>query len=305
MIGLTCDTVSSYELVLPNGTITTVGSSNADLSFALKGGLNRFGVVTSITYNTVPQPDLVYGGIQIYGADAIPALLTATLEFQTQNTDPKAQLLTTLYGGVDAGIIMLFFYDGPERPAAFDPFINVTGAIASTVKVQSYANFISAVPSELMGGQRGAYHTLMTTSFTQNFLDAVYNESTYWGALALLNGGTTISYDIEPFLKYGQYATDSAFPHANSPLPLNVYYAWALQADDTFWEGVMQQSVDHLTEVAKVEGIYDCSPAYVNYALYTYSGTQVYGATNVARLRTIRDQYDPDQVMELAGGFSF
>lgn len=60
MIGLTCDTVLSYTLVLPNGTISTIDASQPDLSFALKGGLNRFGMVTNIRYRTIPQVPLVY-----------------------------------------------------------------------------------------------------------------------------------------------------------------------------------------------------------------------------------------------------
>jgi len=303
--GLTCDTVNTYNLVLPNGTITTVDSTNEDLFFALKGGLNRFGVVTSIVYNTVPQPDLIYGGIQVYGADAIPALINATSEFQAENTDPKAQVLFTIDGGLDASVVLLLFYDGPFRPSAFDPF-NITAIpLLSTLAVQSFADFENAIPSKLTGGQRGAYHTLMTTSLTQNFLTAVYNESNYWGDLSAVHAGTTVSYDIEPFMKYGEHATDSAFPHANSPLPLNLYYAWQLEADDVFWQGVMQQSVDRLTQVAIAEGIHDPNAyAYVNYALFTYSGEQVYGPTNLARLRTIQAQYDPNGVMELAGGFA-
>ncbi|KAJ4287031.1 hypothetical protein N0V88_007795 [Collariella sp. IMI 366227] len=46
--GLTCDTVLSFNLILPNGTITTASAQhNEDLFFALRGGMNRFGIVTA------------------------------------------------------------------------------------------------------------------------------------------------------------------------------------------------------------------------------------------------------------------
>ncbi|KAK6600126.1 putative FAD dependent oxidoreductase [Botrytis cinerea] len=285
--GLTCDTVVSFNLVLPNGTITKVDSSNPDLFFALKGGLNRFGIVTSIVLNTVPQQNTVYGGIQIYGIDAIPGLINATNTFQQENTDDKAQVILTING-------------------AFDPFNNV-GAIPliSNVESQSFASFAKATPSNLQAGHRGAFHTMMTTSLTVGFMQAVYNESSFYGALAILHGGTFLSYDVEPFTDYGRYATDSAFPHANSPLPLNLYFAWTLQSQDAFWRGVMQQSIDHLTEVAKREGIFsEDQYAYPNYALSTYGGAQLYGPTNAARLREIQSKYDPNGVMLLAGGFN-
>ena len=40
--GLTLDTVTEYELVLPCGHVTTVTEQNEDLWFGLRGGLNNF-----------------------------------------------------------------------------------------------------------------------------------------------------------------------------------------------------------------------------------------------------------------------
>jgi hypothetical protein len=303
--GLTCDTVISYNLVLPNGSITTVeASSNSDLTFALKGGLNRFGIVTSIVYKTVPQPNLIYGGYQYFASSAIPALINATYTFQTTNKDPKAQVIFTVNGGEAPGAILLLFYDGPKRPAAFDPYNGITGATISTLAVQTFYSFVNGIPSLLESGNRGAFASVSTTTYTIPFLEAVYNETTFYGDLAALNSGGLISYDVEPFLKYGKYATNSSYPHSDSQLPLNLYYSWSLAADDEYWRGIIQQSVNHLTDIAKAEGIY-YNITYPNYSLNTYTGPQLYGATNAARLRAIQAKIDPAGVMELAGGFSF
>lgn len=35
--------------------------------------------------------------------------------------------------------------------------------------------------------------------------------------------GVQINFDIEPFVKYGKFATDSAFPHKSSPLPVRSF----------------------------------------------------------------------------------
>lgn len=120
-----------------------------------------------------------------------------------------------------------------------------------------------------------------------------------------LHGGITVSYDMEPFLHYGDKATESAYPHANSPLPLNVYFSWASESNDQFWINAMQQSVKHLRSVAAKEGIeVDVPKAYPNYAIAKTSANDLYGAKNAARLRNIRDRVDPDHVMELTGGFN-
>lgn len=233
----------------------------------------------------------------------MPALVEATNTFQAANTDPKAQVILTINGGLTPGAVLLSFYDGPGRPAAFDPYNNIT-PILDGLSTQTFTSFSQAAPSGVEAGNRGAFATLSTTSLTLGYLQAVANESSYWGALAVLHTGILLSYDIEPFMKYGEHATESAFPHDNSPLPLNLYFSWILDAEDAFWRGVMQQSINTLTEVAKAEGIYDPEMyAYPNYSLDTYTGEQLYGPTNAARLRAIREQVDPDGVMLLAGGF--
>ncbi|OAQ62766.1 FAD binding domain-containing protein [Pochonia chlamydosporia 170] len=300
--GLACDTVISFNLVLPNGTATVVDWRTPDLFFALKGGLNRFGVVTSIVYKTVPQPETVYGGFQVFHSSAVPVLTEAILNFKRTTTESKAQVILSITGGPDSRAVLLSFYDGPGRPTVFDPFNNIS-ALNSTLKDQTFASFVSSIPTG-GSGKRGAFATLSTSGYTQKFLTAVANETAYYGWLGQNYSGE-FSYEIQPFMDYGKHATDSAYPHQNSPLPLNLGATWKYEADDTFWRGIMQQSIDYLTEVAKEEGIYNSEMyAYPNYALGTYTGVQLYGLTNTARLRDIQSQYDPSGVMLLAGGFS-
>jgi hypothetical protein len=257
-----------------------------------------------VVLKTKPQTD-VWGGLQLYGSDKLDELIAATQIFQDTNTDPKAQLILTLNGGTVPGAIFLPFYDGPGRPAAFDMFNNITGAIIDTTKVQTYYSFSMGTPSQVEAGNRGAFATISTTTLTTTFMQAVKNESDFYGALSLLHSGTLLSFDVEPFSGYGKHATDSAYPHSHSPLPLNLYFAWTSANQDAFWRGVMQQSLNHLTEVAKSEGIF-VEGSYPNYALATASGTELYGATNAARLKKIQNKYDPNGIMSgLTGGFTF
>jgi hypothetical protein len=85
---------------------------------------------------------------------------------------------------------------------------------------------------------------------------------------------------------------------------LNLYFAWASQADDKFWYNEMRGSLDRLKAVAAAEGIYDDSlTQYPNYALFDATGAELYGRANAKRLRKIRDAVDPQRVMDLAAGF--
>ncbi|EKG19594.1 FAD linked oxidase [Macrophomina phaseolina MS6] len=303
--GLTCDSVKSFNLVLPNGTITRVDSSKPELFFALKGGLNRFGVVTSAEFYTHKQPAKIYGGLRIYGTDQLPAILNATAKFDAENTDPKAQIITTLQGSASGTTaLVIFFYDGPGRPECFAPFDGLTSTI-STVKTQTFSDFVQGLPSNLITNARGTFHSLSTSKLTPTFVEAVRKEADSLGKIMGLHSGTSISYDVEPFLKnYGEKATDSAFPHGDSPLPLNLYFAWLSPADDEFWYEAMRTSVRKLRDVAVQEGIQpEGYTVYPNYAISNTTAEELYGRENAARLRSIRSAVDPDGVMGLTGGF--
>ncbi|KAL9608862.1 MAG: hypothetical protein Q9167_006327 [Letrouitia subvulpina] len=305
MVSLACDTVQCFTLVLPNGTISKVDSRQPDLFFALKGGLNRFGIVTQIKFKLFPEVPKVYGGYQVFPPTSIPALINATSTFSATNTDPKAQVILSFgYLASAPAHVFLTFYDGPIPSPSLAPFKNIP-ALFSNVSTQSFSSFAKSIPTSDTANTRGAFHTLSTTGYTLRFIEAVYNETTFYGALSAQHSGVFINYDIEPFLRtYGQKTTDSAYPHAKSPLPLNLYFTWTLPTEDAFWRGKMQQSVDLLTAVAKREGIWDPElTAYPNYALSTYSGNQLYGTANAARLRKVKAAVDPQGVMDLTGGF--
>lgn len=248
---------------------------------------------------------MAQGGYQIFPPTSIPALINATSTFSATNTDPKAQVILTLGFLASAPAhVLLTFYDGPTPPPSLAPFKNIP-ALFANLSTQSFSSFAKSIPASITTNTRGAFHTLSTNGYTRPFIEAVYNETKFYGALAASHSGVYISYDVEPFLKnYGQKATDSAYPHAKSPLPLNLYFTWTLPTEDAFWRGKMQQSVDFLTAVAKREGIWDPElTAYPNYALSTYSGNQLYGSANTARLRKVKAAVDPRGVMDLTGGF--
>ena len=67
----------------------------------------------------------------------------------------------------------------------------------------------------------------------------------------------------------------------------------------------METSVNHLTALAKAEGIFSEEMyKYPNYALSDTPVHELYGHENTARLRAIKKKVDPEGIMELAGGFN-
>ncbi|KAK3387358.1 hypothetical protein B0H63DRAFT_156360 [Podospora didyma] len=306
--GLTADTVKKYNIVLPDGTITQASAkSNPDLFWALKGGMNRFGIVTSAEFFTHPQTPTVYGGLRYYPPTSIPAVLDATTKFLATNKDPKAVIITTIDSSVNGtNGPLLFFYDGPEKPDAFKIFDDIYN-FYDTVQAQPFSDFVSGIPpvDPSVDNIRGGFHTFSTSALTSKFLQAIYNETVEVAKVMELHGANRASYDIEPFTRYGKYATDSAFHHANSPLPLNLFFSWKSPSEDQFWYNWMRQSVARLKKVAIQEGIYTKDlAAYPNYSLASSTAEELYGPLNALRLRLVRSRIDPQRVMDLAGGFN-
>jgi len=306
--GLTLDTVRAYELVLPNGTVTNVTeASNPELFFGLKGGYNNFGIVTTFTLQTYPQGQ-VWGGQLTFLSSELAAVTAATANFSANVTDPKAALITT-YDYTGGLIIMsvMMFYDAPTyADGIFDQFLAIPAA-SSDVSTRSYLSLVQTEPTETSANFRGYYDTVPLMELTPSILDAVVNQVTYWGQELQLDSDQLISYDVEPFLpSILTHGSPSAYPYTRTEryLPLNIYFSWDNSAYDTdFYNGIIA-TAENLTTTAVDEGQSGVltAPHYPNYAIYSTPLADIYGSA-LAELTVLKAEYDPDNVMGLAGGW--
>ena len=87
--------------------------------------------------------------------------------------------------------------------------------------------------------------------------------------------------------------------------PSNINYLWSNASLDATLARKLRQQTEEARAVVRADG-QDLSHAavYVNYALFDTPLKEMYGA-NVARLRKIKVEIDPEDVMGLAGGFKF
>lgn len=134
----------------------------------------------------------------------------------------------------------------------------------------------------------------------------------FWGQqlATLLDTGLFISVDAEPFHPtYFSHSNGGAYPHDNSNpiLPLFLYFAWLLPTSDSFFQAAIRESARVILQQAINEG-QDVGGAkqiiYSNYAVQDETLPRMFGG-NVARLQSIKQTYDPQNVMNLAGGFKF
>ncbi|KAK7448814.1 hypothetical protein VKT23_013544 [Stygiomarasmius scandens] len=306
--GLTVDTLTSFELVKPDGSVVTVTeSSDSELFWALKGGLNNYGIVTRFTLKTFPQGQ-VWGGLITYTALVLEDVAAATAKFAAEVTDPKAAIITSAnFLLAQPGVSQLLFYDGPSPPdGIFDDFLDIPH-FTKDVSTRAFLDLVKVAPANLTGNQRGAFNTAPVQTLSANIVNAMFNESLFWGGRLQFSTGSFISYDIEPFLPshLSHNTSPSAWPPTRDTafLPQCLYFAWISPLHDNVFHDAMRQSVEQIQRVAVQEGQQgiDTAPPYTNYALFDTPAELIYG-DSLPLMRSVKARIDPDNVMDLAGG---
>ncbi|ETW77470.1 hypothetical protein HETIRDRAFT_480129 [Heterobasidion irregulare TC 32-1] len=305
--GLAIDTVQAFELVLPNGTITTVTADNKDLFFGLKGGFNNFGIVTKFTFKTFPQGEIWAANV-VVPEQGLGVLNTAVANFAANNTDPKVALnVEYSYASGVLSATAVIFYDAPTPPPGlFDALLSIPG---STVNASSTAffPFVSGILNNF-GGSRISLGDAPVAAFSPAVLNAIVNETSFWGQTLTPHSASLIMHVVEIFLPtYFSHGAASAYPPNRSAFsePIDLYFAWNdPQADDIMHDAVVQsQKQLKIAAIADGQKVAD-APLYPNYAPFDTPLELLYGS-NVNRLRGIKRTIDPYNVMGLAGGFKF
>ena len=90
--GIAANSVRSFEVVAPDGTLRTVDAgTEPDLFWALRGGGGAFGIVTAMTFDLYPAPE-VYGGMIVWPVERAGEVLPAWRRW----TDTLTEATTTI-----------------------------------------------------------------------------------------------------------------------------------------------------------------------------------------------------------------
>lgn len=136
--GYSMDNILSYSVVLGNGTQVIANStSNPDLFWALKGGANNYGIVTTFVYQALPI-EYISTTIQTFNESEVPAFIDATVNMaENDPADLAAGSVITITYNVTSGAIspsLLGVQEGTETPPS--RFANFS-AIPSTLTVNN------------------------------------------------------------------------------------------------------------------------------------------------------------------------
>ncbi|CEL00907.1 hypothetical protein ASPCAL00499 [Aspergillus calidoustus] len=318
-VGLSCDNVVGYEVVLADGSIKTVSSKphqSPDLFKALKGGSSNLGIVTLFTMTVFPAED-VWGGAVVYDTSVAPQYIAAATRFTESviPTDPNAAWVGFFsYNSTTQreAIFSSLAYTRPVPwPAAFDGFFripNITHTLRrTTILAMTRENNFSPQFRHVV--QTGTY--LNRAEILSNVL-AIQSERI---RLAAVSHPQSTSYVLQAIVQpwVPRFWADSESRGGNilgleryNKAMLNIAwdYSWDSSADDSFFYELSQSSREMLDIYAKSTGSFR-EYIYLNYADRTQNPLAGYGEDNVEFLRGVATKYDPHGVFQhlVPGGF--
>lgn len=138
-LGLVCDQVKNFEVVLASGEITNASQTeNADLWLALKGGASNFGVVTRLDMYTIPV-DPIWGGYLVSDKSTTAAHLRAFTNFVANNGKHPDSSYVVLWNYVKSAgdtVIARFLVNtkGVENPPELEESLAIPTLVQVTKK---------------------------------------------------------------------------------------------------------------------------------------------------------------------------
>lgn len=288
--GLTCDHLSSAEVVLASGeTVTASAEEHDDLFWALRGGGGgHAGVVTSLAFETVPAPTLTTAYLT-WPATAWPDVVPAWLAW-IGAADPRLwSTLKLLAGdahpsGPTLGATVTWV--GPT--GAFDDALRpLVSAVVPSGRYDHVRGYLDAMRAYGGSGQREAFAATSHVAYrppdaasTNALADLVAHTPS-----GLREAGVSIDAlgghvaDLAP--------ADTAFVHRQALATVQytaTYAGGSAEAAQRFVHRLRDRMVGTWGETA-----------YVNYADPSLAdpGTAYFGA-NWARLQQVRAAYDPE-----------
>jgi FAD/FMN-containing dehydrogenase len=283
--GLACDNVVSFEVVTADGEVLRASrDEHPDLFWGLRGGGGNFGVVTEFEFELHPVGTQTLLAELTFPLDDAVTVLRGWRELNAQ-----APRQATFQADVDGeGVTVGYVWVGdPQRGRWLLPPLRDLGRpVTERVVEQSYVEL--QTQSDAVGG-----HTFRRYSkghYLPAFPDEAIEALVRLGATDGLPGGGLQAYG-------GAIADvpeeDSAFSHRQTLFEFSTGSRWTDPAEDADRMAIARQAAAVMEPFA--------SGVYVN--ALSDEGTEgvrrAYPADKLARLTTIKDRYDPDNVFHL------
>ncbi|KAJ4298223.1 hypothetical protein N0V90_006122 [Kalmusia sp. IMI 367209] len=317
--GFACNNVQTYEVVLGNGTIVTASSSrNPRLFRALRGGSNNFGIVTRFDSKLFQQNEFWGGQIDQPITDK-EAYFDFMANFtQSATYDPYAALITVFAWteGLPLSIMHTVTYTNGAvtwPPPAFKP-LNDLPKISTTMRTAKLSSFANEIGSDAAISQ-GQNNFFVTLSFANDpdvspqYMKQVWTlvDTASKELITVLGLALTMAFQPVPHVLYSKDASANVLGlgrFEDDLINLLFTLIWPSPLDNERVYARMRKLEADLIQLAKDMGIYN-EWVYLNYASQWQDPIHRYGDAEVAFMKSVSKQYDPQGIFQKAvpGGF--
>ncbi|KAE8857761.1 hypothetical protein P3342_012264 [Pyrenophora teres f. teres] len=303
--GLACDNIASFELVTAKGAIINVSYDTfPDLYWALRGGGNNFGIITTFNYETLPQGPM-FASKRQYNISYAPALIDAfgnAVDKADEDHKLAHFVAVSYYSGSKLASAEYEYFDpidATNPPAILKEYLSyppVTDNTRNTTVAETTLGLTASMPS-------GFRTTMWSQSFKLNTELMKWMMEHLWKvAPGIPAKAPSISFQAftKPALRamqkkggnaLGLYPENGPFFHAL------FYMSWTEEKDD---KAVLKAAQDYLSDcVTKAKELgADNDYMYMPYSSPYEPVISGYGAANVAKLNAVSKKYDPDSVFQ-------
>ncbi|KAJ6030669.1 uncharacterized protein N7446_000269 [Penicillium canescens] len=309
LYGLAKDNVFQYEIVLPNATVAIVNEHvHPNLYFALRGGMNNFGIVTYFTMRAVEQGQL-YSGQKTYKADQRTAITDQAYELTTRWKNDTAMSFYYSFGyDQEADVYDLSITQTYAQPILDPPAfreLNQIPSESSTLRFDWLTEFSKEVASATPPGGRNLFATVTyspSAELDREIQDIMVDEIQSIKGAPGFFPNLVIQPLYEGAIRAGKQRGGSAGgTEADGPLTAVLLTTlWNDIADDHAMTTFLNRWVQRSETATRDAGKYH-PWRYINYASKEQDPFAGYGEESLQRLRRIQASIDPNGVFSSTG----
>lgn len=298
--GWTCDSVTAMEVVTAGAEVLRVSADeNADLFWALRGGGGNFGIVTSFEYRLFPVGPQILGGAIAWRGEDSRQVLDAYREFSAKApreltsvavlriAPPAPWLPREIHGKPIAAIFVCYSGNIEDGEALLAPLRKLGTPVADIVTRRPYTQMQSLLDATQPKGRRYYWKSHYLAGIDPVLIDQAVDHArrikSPYSAILL--------FQIEGALNELP-AGHSPAGNRNAAYVLNIAGSWESAQDD----GANIQWARDCFEATRT-----CSTGgvYVNFLTEEEGADRIeaaYGRPNLARLATLKQKFDPDNL---------
>ncbi|CAN5784713.1 FAD-binding oxidoreductase [soil metagenome] len=288
--GLAIDNLRSVEMVTGEGRLLRASAiENADLFLGVRGAGAMLGIVTSFEYDLHPVGPVV-AGLVAHPIERVREVLAFYREFAASAPEELTSVAVLMHGSDGskiAGIAVTYAGDPEEGEKVIAPLRAFGPPVMDMIGTMPYGLLQRELAKMAVPGvnraMKSAFFDMLSGDLAGKLADAF---------IAAPTADPTILFE-----HYGgaanRVATDAtAYPHRNAEFNLVIDTGWRDHSEgrDTFyWLANTWNGVQPLINKAAYVSFLDADDS--------NRGVEAYGEANFARLRDLKQKYDPEHML--------